>query len=68
MTAGDQPSVDIAWSLTSFEGACREQMRRWAELPLARILMAIEEMQEVARQTGAPVPTGPGKATGSAPV
>lgn len=35
------------WRVTSFEGARREQLRRWAELPLENTLLAIEEMQEV---------------------
>ncbi len=39
---------DIDWSLTTWEGARREQLRRWAELPLERIVLALEEMQELA--------------------
>ena len=48
---------DFDWRLTSFEGARREQLRRWAQLPLERILLAIEEMQEIARLLGQ-APTG----------
>jgi hypothetical protein len=49
------PEVD--WRLTTFEGARREQLRRWAQLPLEDILRAIEEMQDVAHEFGA-APTG----------
>lgn len=43
---------DFDWRLTNFEGACREQLRRWAQLPLESILLAIEEMEEIAQQVG----------------
>lgn len=39
---------EIDWSLTTWEGARREQMRRWAALPLESIVAALEEMQEIA--------------------
>jgi hypothetical protein len=42
----------ILWRVTSFEGARREQLRRWARLPLERILLAIEEMQDLAQALG----------------
>lgn len=35
-------SVD--WSQTTYEGARREQLRRWAELPLDRVIASLEEM------------------------
>jgi hypothetical protein len=35
------------WSLTTWEGSRREQMRRWAELPLDRIIAALEEMEDL---------------------
>lgn len=38
----------IDWRLTTWEGARREQLRRWAELPLEQMILAIEEMQEIA--------------------
>ena len=41
---------DIDWSLTTWEGARREQMRRWSELPLERIILALEEMEELAKR------------------
>jgi hypothetical protein len=49
MTEPQEPA-NIDWSLTTFEGARREQMRRWAELPLARIIEALEEMQDLAQK------------------
>jgi hypothetical protein len=39
---------DFDWRVTTFEGARREQLRRWAQLPLEDILLAIEEMQDIA--------------------
>ena len=38
-------SVD--WDLCTWEGARRESLRRWASLPLERIIAALEEMQEL---------------------
>ncbi len=37
----------VDWSLTTWEGARREQLRRWAKLPLERIVAAQEEMAEI---------------------
>ena len=42
----DDSAID--WSLTTWEGARREQLRRWAQLPLEQILLAQEEMRELA--------------------
>ncbi len=39
---------EIDWSLTTWEGARREQIKRWAKLPLENIVAALEEMQEIA--------------------
>lgn len=39
----------IDWRLTTWEGARRESMRRWADLPLRRIVAALEEMESVSR-------------------
>lgn len=41
---------EIDWSLTTWEGARLEQMRRWAALPLVDMIKAIEEMGELAGQ------------------
>lgn len=43
---------EFDWQVTSFEGARREQLRRWAQLPLEHILLAIEEMQDIAHAFG----------------
>ncbi len=48
----------IDFSLTTWEGSRREQMRRWAALPLERIILALEEMQELAEQFGQTPETG----------
>jgi len=46
---GNEPLEDgIDWSLTTWEGARREQLRRWAALPLENVIMALEEMQDLA--------------------
>jgi len=46
--ARDQ-DTGIDWSLTTFEGARREQQRRWAEHPLAGILEAPEQMEALSK-------------------
>lgn len=38
------------WSLTSWEGSRREQMRRWALLTLEQIILAQEEMAELSER------------------
>jgi hypothetical protein len=45
-----RPEFD--WRLTTFEGARREQLRRWAQLPLEDILKALEEMEDLSQQLG----------------
>ena len=45
----------IDWSLTTWEGSRREQLRRWAALSLEEILLAQEEMQELAEKLGAEI-------------
>jgi hypothetical protein len=55
MTEND-PADRIDWSLTTWEGARREQLRRWAQLPLERIILALEEMEELAEQFGSQRP------------
>ena len=39
------PPID--WRLTTWEGARREELRRWSQLPLERIVAALEEMAEL---------------------
>lgn len=50
MPKNEPPANDIDWRLTTWEGSRREQLRRWAALPLERIILAIEEMQELTDQ------------------
>jgi hypothetical protein len=47
MTEAERDAA-IDWRLTTWEGTRREQLRRWAELPLERIILALEEMEELA--------------------
>ena len=53
MAANELHDAAIDWSLTTWQGARREQLRRWAELPLERIVSALEEMEELANQLDA---------------
>ena len=48
----DEPEnpPEIDWRLTTFEGARREELRRWADLPLERIVSALEEMEILSRR------------------
>jgi len=46
----DDKTID--WGLTTWEGAEREQLRRWAQLSLEDILRAQEEMQSLAERLG----------------
>lgn len=41
---------NVDWSLTTWEGARREQLRRWAALPLEQAIMALEEMEMLAKE------------------
>jgi hypothetical protein len=51
MMATDDLQADrIDWSLTTWEGARREQMRRWGRMPLADMIRALEEMQVLAEK------------------
>jgi hypothetical protein len=45
---------NVDWSLTTWEGARREQLRRWSELPLDRIILALEEMQRLSEMLNKP--------------
>jgi hypothetical protein len=42
----------IEWSLTTWEGAMRQKLKRWAALSLEDILRAQEEMAELAARLG----------------
>ena len=43
-----EKSDGIDWSLTTWEGSRREQMRRWSKLTMDEILAAQEEMAALA--------------------
>jgi hypothetical protein len=47
MAENKQPAEAIDWSLTTWDGARREALRRWAALPLERIIAVLEEMQDL---------------------
>jgi hypothetical protein len=47
----------IDWSLTTWEGARREQLRRWSQMPLAEMILALEEMQVLAEKLSHPPPS-----------
>jgi hypothetical protein len=53
MERNEPQTSEFDWRMTSFEGARREQLRRWARLPLEDVIRAIEEMQDIAQQLGA---------------
>ena len=50
MARTEDEAVD--WSLTTWEGAEREQLRRWAALSLEEMVRAQEEMQNLADRLG----------------
>jgi hypothetical protein len=50
MPTDDSLTDAIDWSLTTWEGARREQMRRWGRMPLAEMILALEEMQVLAEK------------------
>ena len=52
--AAPEPGPDgIDWSLTTWEGSRREQLRRWAALSFEEIIRAQEEMAELAERFAA---------------
>ena len=53
MAESDRLDKTIDWRLTTWEGAQREQLRRWAELPLENIILALEEMEQLAQRFSA---------------
>jgi len=50
MPTNEPQSDDIDWNLTTWEGARREQLRRWSQMPLAEMILALEEMQVLAER------------------
>ena len=47
MPANKADLDDFDWSLTTWEGSRREQLRRWSELSLEDIIRAQEDMREL---------------------
>lgn len=42
----------VEWGKTTWEGVRREQLERWAALPLAVIIASLEEMADLAERMG----------------
>lgn len=42
----------VDWEVTTWEGARREQLRRWAELSLDEVIVSLEEMSVLVEQFG----------------
>lgn len=57
MPKAEKPG-DIDWSLATWDGSRREALRRWAQLPLERVIAALEEMQELSDMLSASRPAG----------
>jgi len=52
------PERQTDWTLATWQGAEREQLRRWARLTLEEILRAQEEMQRLAERLARREPPG----------
>jgi len=50
MPTNEPQSDEIDWNLTTWEGARREQLRRWSQMPLTEMILALEEMQVLAER------------------
>jgi hypothetical protein len=46
----NNPLDSFDWSLTTWEGSRREQLRRWAQLTLEEIVQAQEEMADLSER------------------
>ncbi|MDQ1362986.1 MAG: hypothetical protein QG652_846 [Pseudomonadota bacterium] len=58
MTDTNNTPPDIDWNLTTWEGSRRETMRRWAQLPLEKVIAALEEMEQLNTALAAAPKTG----------
>ena len=69
------PEDEIDWSLTTWEGSRRAQLRDWMKLSLTEKWQAVEDMADLARETierrrsqglhqGSGEPVGPDQAEG----
>ncbi len=57
----DKLPAEIDWNLTTFEGSRREQLRRWAQLPIENIVTAQEDMQALAASMASSPDSPPAK-------
>ena len=59
----ENPQIDkqqVDWSLGTYEGARREQIRRWSQLSLTQVIQALEDMEQLAIRCGSmPSPAPP---------
>ncbi len=52
--ATDNPDLDgFDWSVTTWEGSRREQLRQWSRLSLREIILAQEQMRELSEKFAA---------------
>jgi len=49
MPKTEKAESSINWALTTWEGSRREALRRWSQLPLERVIAALEEMAEISQ-------------------
>lgn len=54
MTEREMKSDEIDWQQAGFDGTRREQLRRWAALPLEDALDAVEAMGALSRELATP--------------
>jgi hypothetical protein len=53
MSEIDKTNDTVDWKLTTWDGARREELRRWAQLPLERVIASLEEMQALSEALSA---------------
>jgi hypothetical protein len=61
MSENGSPHEHIDWTLTTWELARREQMRRWSQMSLAEITASLEDMQMIADQLSRSARLAPGR-------
>lgn len=61
MSALPDPLESFDWSVATWSGSRREQLRRWAALPLDRVIAALEEMADLAEAFGSGDEPEPGR-------
>lgn len=58
MTETEGSGETANWHLATWDGSRREALRRWAQLPLERMIAALEEMEELVGMLAAAGPVG----------